>query len=128
MVLPITATVAAMLTFMYLVLTACVFYGRQSGLGPGLGVGDNETFMRIIRSHANFGEYAPLFLILLMLLELSSVSTLILSLLSATFIVGRLCYLFGITFVAALHYRILGMILTIIVLALCAIFLLVVVY
>lgn len=128
MLLPITATVAAMLTFMYLVLTACVFYGRQSGLGPGLGVGENETFIRMIRSHANFGEYVPLFLILLMLLELATVSTMILSLLSGAFIVGRFCYLFGITVASALHYRILGMILTISVLALCALILLLVIY
>ena len=128
MLLPITATVAALLTLMYLILTAFVFYGRQSGLGPGIGLGTNEIFIRLIRSHANFGEYTPLFLILLMLLELAGVTTLILSLLSAAFIVGRFAYLFGISFVEALRYRILGMILTITVLGLCALLLLRIVY
>lgn len=128
MLLPITATVAAILTFMYLGLTMAVFYGRQSGLGPGIGLGDNEIFIRLIRSHANFSEYAPLFLILLMLLELAGVTSLLLSLLAAVFIVGRFCYLLGITFVEALRYRILGMVLTIGVLTICAVSLLLTVY
>lgn len=128
MLLPITATVAAILTLIFLGLTARVIYGRQSGYGPNIGLGEDETFWRTVRAHTNFTENVPLFLILLGLLEMSKIDTLFLALLSAVFIIGRLTHFYGIQSDETLRFRILGMLFTLAVLLICAITLLTVVF
>lgn len=112
MLLPITATVAATLTLLYLGLTGKVIHGRMIGQGPEVGTDDNDTFLRAVRAHANFIEYTPLFLILLGLLELADAPSLFMSLLGGSFIIGRLSHWYGLTTPGRLRFRTLGMILT----------------
>ena len=113
MLLPITATVAATLTFLYLGLSGQVIRGRILGNGPEIGPGDAEDeFFRAVRAHANFIEYTPLFLILLGLLELADAPSLFMSLLGGSFIIGRLSHWYGLTTPSRVRFRTLGMVLT----------------
>ena len=57
---------------------------------------DDETLQRAIRGHGNLVEYAPLFLILMLVLELSGVSQAQLYFSGTVFTVGRLMH--GIVF------------------------------
>ncbi len=45
--------------------------GAAGGAGVGSGDGGNEALIRRMRAHANYGENAPIVLILLALLELA---------------------------------------------------------
>jgi uncharacterized membrane protein YecN with MAPEG domain len=113
MLLPITATVASVLTFLYIGLSARVIQGRMKGEGPEIGVKDEgDEFFRVVRAHANFSEYTPLFLILLGLLELADAPSLFVSLLGGTFIIGRISHWYGLTETGRLRFRTLGMVLT----------------
>jgi uncharacterized membrane protein YecN with MAPEG domain len=67
--------------------------GAQKQLQPG-DVGD-ATLVRAIRAHANFAEYAPLVLLLLLGLALLGAPVLWLHLLGAVFTVGRVFHVFG---------------------------------
>ncbi len=129
MLLPITATVAATLTFLYLGLSGQVIRGRILGRGPEIGPGDEEDeFFRAVRAHANFIEYTPLFLILLGLLELSDAPSLFMSLLGGSFVIGRLAHWYGLTHTNRLRFRTLGMVLTLTQLAAAATLLLIQVF
>lgn len=63
-----TATYAALLALFYLGLSAWVVAGRLSG-NVLHGDGGDPDLQKRIRSQANFGEYVPLALILIALLE-----------------------------------------------------------
>jgi uncharacterized membrane protein YecN with MAPEG domain len=67
--------------------------GAQEQLQPG-DTGD-ATLVRAIRAHANFAEYAPLVLLLLLALALLGASALWLHLLGAMFTVGRVFHVLG---------------------------------
>ncbi len=113
MILPITATVAAFLTFLYVGLSAQVIRGRMKGSGPEIGIGDeHDPFFRAVRAHANFSEYTPLFLILLTLVEMADAPSLFVSLLGGAFIIGRISHWYGLTEPDRLRFRTLGMVLT----------------
>ncbi len=113
MLLPITATVAALLSLLYVGLSAQIIRGRMKGAGPEIGTNDeNDEFFRAVRAHANFIEYTPLFLILLTLLELADAPSLFMSLLGGTFIIGRISHWYGLTEPDRLRFRTLGMVLT----------------
>jgi uncharacterized membrane protein YecN with MAPEG domain len=79
----------------------------------GLGAGGNRAVERAMRVHANFAEYVPLTLILLLVLELYGASGLLLNLLLLTLLVGRGVHAWGVsrepeTFV----FRVTGMVMT----------------
>lgn len=63
-----TATYAALLALFYLGLSGWVVAGRLSG-NVLHGDGGDPNLQKRIRSQANFGEYVPLALILISLLE-----------------------------------------------------------
>ncbi len=64
----------------------------------GLGTGDQPALERAVRVHANFCEYVPIALLLLLVLELSTVvSDLLLHLLGAALIIGRLLHARGLS-------------------------------
>lgn len=63
-----TAYYAALLALLYLGLAGWVMAGRLSG-NVLHGDGGSDDLQKRIRSHANFGEYVPLAIILIGLLE-----------------------------------------------------------
>lgn len=95
MALPlITLFVAACLTGIYLTLTAHVIRTRRREQA-GVTSAPSESLQRAIRAHSNLMEYTPIFLILLMLLELSDSYLWWISGLGIVFIIGRLCHAYG---------------------------------
>jgi uncharacterized membrane protein YecN with MAPEG domain len=68
MAFTITLFYAGVLTLVYLALSVQVVRLRRS-LQVGLGTGGHEVLDRATRAHANFGEYVPLALLLIALLE-----------------------------------------------------------
>jgi uncharacterized protein len=67
---PITAVYAALLALMYAGLALRVVRLRMQLQLP-LGDAGNSRLRRAVRVHANFAEYVPLLLMLLLLLELN---------------------------------------------------------
>lgn len=77
-----------------------------------IGHGGNEQVETRMRAHANFIEYAPLFLILLGLVELARGSQTWLWVAAIAFVLGRLAHAFGMDRPAPNLLRIGGMVLT----------------
>jgi len=96
--LPLVATPlwAALLTLLYILLTVQVIRGRYR-TRTALGSAGDAALERAIRAHANFAEYVPLILILLLLLELQGGWPWLVHLLGATLLAGRACHAFGIS-------------------------------
>ncbi len=95
--LPMTTLLASTLLAWLLVLSWRVIRFRQSG-GASLGNGGDKTLQRKIRAQANLTEYAPLFVILLALLELQRGNVAVLALLSVAFLLGRLAHGYALAF------------------------------
>ena len=95
--LPITTLLASTLLAWLIVLSWRVIRFRQSG-GASLGDGGDKALQRRIRAQANLTEYAPLFVVLIAMLELRNGHEVILALLSFTFLVGRLAHGYALAF------------------------------
>ena len=93
--LPITLATAGALGLLYLTLTVRVVRGRWKHR-VSLGDGGNAAMQRLIRAHANFGEYVPLLLILMALLEASGASRNVLAGAGIALVVGRIAHAIGI--------------------------------
>ena len=94
MLLPITLTVAAgaaMVHIWHFVRCVRIRIARRISIGDG----DNELLRTRMRSHANFAENTPIFLILLGLVELNVRSTLWLWVAGIAFILARVVHAFG---------------------------------
>ena len=96
--LPLVATPlwAALLALLYIVLTVQVIRGRYR-TRTSLGSGGDPALERAIRAHANFAEYVPLTLILLLTLELQGARPWIVHLLGLMLLIGRASHAFGIS-------------------------------
>lgn len=95
--LPVATLLTSILLAWLLVLSWRVIRTRQSG-GASLGDGGDNTLQRRIRAQANLTEYAPLFVILIAILELQDGNVVILALLSVTFVIGRLAHGYALAF------------------------------
>ena len=103
---------AALLALLYVGLAAQVIRARYR-TRTALGDGDDPGLMRAIRAHANFAEYVPLILILLILAELQAARPWLLHLLGAMLFIGRALHAYGISQVdEVLPRRSIGMALT----------------
>ena len=105
-----------LITFM-LILAFRVIDLRQSPvtkfLHPKDRIVDEKTLQRAVRGHGNLIEYAPLFLILMLLAELNGVSATYLHLSGSIFTSGRLMHGIVFSFMQpSLILRVGGMILT----------------
>jgi len=79
----------------------------------GLGAGGNRAVERAMRVHANFAEYVPLTLILLLVLELYGANAILLNLLFLTLLVGRGVHAWGVSREPEnCSFRVTGMMLT----------------
>ena len=77
-------------------LVLAVLVVRQRGkTKTGLGSGGHPALEQAIRVHANFVEYVPLILILMLLLELSGLAPLWLHVMGIALVVGRVLHAWG---------------------------------
>jgi uncharacterized membrane protein YecN with MAPEG domain len=92
-VIPLYAGLAGLLL---LVLSIRVTVLRRS-TGIGLGDGGNAALSQAMRTQANFIEYTPLALLLILLLELSGSSHAVLHVLGVVLIIARAAHGYGLS-------------------------------
>jgi uncharacterized protein len=109
--LPITLTIAGAAALLNLWIASRVGVLRR-GHGISIGDGGNERLTARMRAHSNFTEYAPIFLVLLALVELAQGSPTWLWVVAATFVAGRILHVFGMDRPAGNRLRTAGMVLT----------------
>ena len=95
--IPLTSTFAALFNLIHLLLSFRIGYLRGSPVMKLIFKMDKEVpqskLERNVRAHGNFSEYVPIFLILLLLLELSGTASFnYLLVISLIFSVGRLAH------------------------------------
>ena len=116
----VTSLYAGLLALLYLYLTSRVIRFRR-GRRVDMGDAGDPLLQRYIRAHANFAEYAPIGLLLLLLLELGSWPHWLLHLLGLMLLAGRISHAWSFS-VSELREgtRVAGMVLTITMLGLAA--------
>jgi uncharacterized membrane protein YecN with MAPEG domain len=93
---------AGLLTLLFIILSVRTLLLRRR-LSIAIGDGDHEIMRRAMRVHANFAEYTPLGLILLMLLAnvhsptFGSVPTWLLHGLGSLLVIGRTLHALGVS-------------------------------
>jgi uncharacterized membrane protein YecN with MAPEG domain len=109
----ITALTAASLALWLLWLSVAVIRERLRAK-RALGVRDDDRMLlRAVRAHANFAEYAPMALVLLLLLEVGGAPSWWVGALAAALVAGRVTHALGISREPeALRFRQAGMLLT----------------
>jgi len=93
----VTPLYAGLLVLLFLVLSIRVIRRRGSEK-VALGDGANPGMLRVIRGHANFAEYVPLALLLMLILELSHFSVYLLHALGIALVVARLLHACALSF------------------------------
>ena len=91
---PISATYAALCGLLLLALAALVVRARWK-YRTGLGVGTEPGMERAVRVHANFVEYVPLALLLLLLAELNGLQAPLLHACGITLLASRSLHAHG---------------------------------
>jgi uncharacterized protein len=118
--MPITAFYAALLAGLCILLSARVIRQRREQKVE-IGDGADRELLRRMRVHANFVEYTPLALILLMLGESLAASKLLLHALGLALCVGRSLHAYGLSQTPhVLRLRVLGMVMTLTVIGIAA--------
>ena len=107
--LPITLATASVLGLMFIWLSARVIGARVRG---EVLIGDdaNSELLYRVRTHGNFTEYVPIFLIILGLLEVGGANSTALAAIAALFVVARLLHVPGMGADANLKFRQAGII------------------
>ena len=90
----ITASCTSILAILALVLASRVSLVRRRA-GVGLGDAGNAELSQRIRVHANLVEFAPLALILLLILEQTALPRWFVMLMGALLVIGRLMHAWG---------------------------------
>jgi uncharacterized membrane protein YecN with MAPEG domain len=98
----VTPLYTALLALWLLVLSLRVIQARQEAR-VSLGTGGNAKLERAIRGQANFVEYVPAALLMLLILELARFSIYVLHLLGVLLLIGRLLH--GYAFAFSMHFR-----------------------
>lgn len=117
----ITGLYAALLGLMFLGLSYYVINGRKQ-YQVSLGDGGNEELTTRIRIQGNFAENVPLALVLIMLVEMQGAPLLSLHAMGLVLIVGRIGHIAGLRW-PSLRWRVVGMVLTHVVILTSAVFL-----
>src|SRR4051812_29434920 len=98
----VTPLYAALLALWFIVLSLRVM-GLRRDTQVTLGDGGHTSMQRAIRGHANFVEYVPFALLLLLLLELSRFSLYLIHALGITLLIARLLHGYALSFTQ--HFR-----------------------
>jgi uncharacterized membrane protein YecN with MAPEG domain len=96
MAAPLTAVYAALAGLLLIVLAALVVRARWATHTP-LGSGADPRMERAVRVHANFVEYVPLALLLLLLAELNGLPAAILHAAGVVLLASRLLHAWGLS-------------------------------
>lgn len=105
---------ASALALLYIALSALVIRNRRARK-QSIGDGGDARFARIVRGHANFAEYVPLTLLLLLIDEALGWPHWALHALGASFLLGRLLHAYSFALTANnMGGRVGGMMLTLI--------------
>lgn len=108
----VTAFYAGILGLLYFALAVNVIR-RRGRLRINLGDGGDAAFARQVRAHANFAEYVPLVLVLMLILEAGGTPGWLLHAVGAALLAGRLLHAYCFVFTArSLRLRVTGMGLT----------------
>jgi uncharacterized membrane protein YecN with MAPEG domain len=91
---PITALYAGFTGLLLLALSYQVVRNRMRAR-VSLGAGEDKGLLRAIRVQANLAEYAPIVLILMLLLELQGASAWLLHGSGAAFVIARVAHAIG---------------------------------
>ena len=94
MILPITLTIAGAATLLNIWIARRVGQARMTHK-ISIGDGGNEALIARMRAQANFIEYTPFVLILILLIELAEGSRLWLWIVGVVYILGRIAHGFG---------------------------------
>ena len=92
----VTPLYAALLTILFLVLSARVISQRRVGKIP-LGTAGDPALERVARVHANFAEYTPLALLAIFFVEDLGYGAWIVHALGILLLAGRLAHAFGVS-------------------------------
>jgi hypothetical protein len=96
MAAPITSIYAALCGILMIALAVRVSMLRRR-FRIGVGSAGQEALERAIRVHANFAEFVPLALILMLLAELGGVTGWLMHVFGITLVVSRLLHAWGLT-------------------------------
>jgi uncharacterized membrane protein YecN with MAPEG domain len=92
----ITALYGGLLGLVFLALSMRVIWFRRKGIY--FGDGGDPQLQRAIRGHANFAEYVPLALVLMLLLESGGASNVTLHALGLALLVARMLHGYALSF------------------------------
>lgn len=106
--LPVTLAAAAAAVLVNMWLGWRVVTARRDA-HVSIGDGGNEAVLRRMRAHANFAEYAPIFLILLAALELAGANRPLLIAAALAFILARVAHGIGMDGGPLTRFRAVGM-------------------
>ena len=107
-----TSFYAALLALFFVALSARTIRMRRH-FGIALGSADNNDLLRATRVHANFAEYTPLALLLILMLEIQGAPLAFVHILGVSLISGRLIHAQGVSQTNEnTKYRVAGMVLT----------------
>jgi len=121
MTLSITPLYAALLAILFIVLSFRVIFVRR-GERISLGDGENPALRARVRVHANFAEYTPLALVLMLMAELLGGGAILVHALGLMLLIGRGTHAWGVsTHPQIMILRQIGMVLTFLVLLIGAI-------
>ena len=109
-----------MITPIYIALVALIFLylsfktiSVRKKFQIAVGDGGNQELLRAMRVHANFSEYVPIALLLILTIELIGANKILVHCLSIILVIGRLAHAYGVSKTKEnLLFRQLGMILT----------------
>lgn len=94
MILPVSATVAAICAIM-LLITAVDTVRHRMRIGAAFGDKGDALLVSASRSHANLAEHAPIVVLMMAFLELGQASHTGLVAIGALFVVGRAAHIVG---------------------------------
>lgn len=93
---PITAFYGGLLGAVYIYLSFAVIFKRRE-YKVGIGDGGEKHLSQAIRVHANFAEYIPFALVLMLMAEINQAHHLLLHVIGAALIVARVLHAFGLS-------------------------------
>ena len=100
---PIISAVTAAILALFQILLMVIVVLTRAKYKVGIGDGGHADLARRIRIHANLTENAPIFLVILTLLEISSMNQTILIALAAIFIIARLSHAYIVSQTSEAH-------------------------
>ena len=113
MTLSVTPLYAILLTLLYMVLTTRVIMERR-GNRFAYGNNDSKRVEAKIRAHANWAEYVPIALLLMLMAELQGIPALWLHVTGLILLIGRLAHGYGMSYRPRdFRFRTYGMLLTV---------------